>query len=408
LNLNYFISRRISRVDKNSFSFIVTRIATIVTAFGIVVMLLSVGILEGFKSRIREKIFSFGAHIQITKYDLKKSYEESPLSTNTGLFQHPDSVPGIAHIQVFSNKPGLMRTKNDIMGVVLKGVGTDFNKERFQRNIVKGRFIDFSDSSYSKDIVISEKIANRMNLVPGDPVIMIFSRTSYVAPSYKKLYISGIYKTGLEEFDEHFVLGDIRLNQEVNNWPDTLVGGYEIFLKDFDKLDEVSEKIFDHMDYNMQIEKITDKYIQIFDWLELLDRNVSIFMVIILFVASFNMGATLLIMIMERTNMIGVLKALGARNTQIQKIFIYNGAFVILRGMLWGNIIGFGLLALQYYFRILPLDSEIYFMSFVPVEFYWPFFILINVITFLIVTVVLLIPAYLISRMKPVKAIRFN
>lgn len=408
MNLNYFISRRISRVDKNSFSFIVTRIATIVTAFGIVVMLLSVGILEGFKSRIREKIFSFGAHIQITKYDLKKSYEESPLSTNTGLFQHPDSVPGIAHIQVFSNKPGLMRTKNDIMGVVLKGVGTDFNKERFQRNIVKGRFIDFSDSSYSKDIVISEKIANRMNLVPGDPVIMIFSRTSYVAPSYKKLYISGIYKTGLEEFDEHFVLGDIRLNQEVNNWPDTLVGGYEIFLKDFDKLDEVSEKIFDHMDYNMQIEKITDKYIQIFDWLELLDRNVSIFMVIILFVASFNMGATLLIMIMERTNMIGVLKALGARNTQIQKIFIYNGAFVILRGMLWGNIIGFGLLALQYYFRILPLDSEIYFMSFVPVEFYWPFFILINVITFLIVTVVLLIPAYLISRMKPVKAIRFN
>jgi lipoprotein-releasing system permease protein len=408
LNLNYFISKRISRVDKKSFSYTVTRIATIVTAFGILVMVVSMGILEGFKSRIRQKIFSFGAHIQVSKYDLKKSYEESPLQRYTRLYNHPDSVPGIVHIQLYSNKPGLLRTEEDIRGVILKGVWKDFKTDEFGKNIVEGKFITFPDSGYSKDILISRKISDRMNLKVGDPFIMIFSRTVSNVPTYRKLQVGGIYETGLEEFDEHFVLGDIRLNQKINNWDDSLVGGYEIFVNDFSKIDTIAEKVYNYMDYDMQIEKITDKYIQIFDWLKLLDRNVGVFLILILFVACFNMVATLLIMIMERTNMIGVLKALGATNMQIQQIFIWNGAFIILRGMLWGNVIGLGFCVLQYFTHVIPLDPENYYMDFVPIKFNWLYILFVNILTFTIATTVLLIPALFISRLKPVKAIKFN
>lgn len=371
------------------------------------VMIISTGILEGFKSQIRQKIFSFSAHIQVTKYDLKKSYEESPLSLNTRLFRHPNSVQGIAHIQMFSNKPGLIRTKEDIMGVVLKGVWKDFDLSEFNKNIVAGEFISFPDSANSNQIMVSQKIADRLNLKIGEPVIMIFTRNFSNIPLYRKLFVSGTYETGLEEFDEHFVLGDIRLNRKINDWADTVAGGYEIFVKDFSKIDTIGERVFDYMDYDMQIEKVTNKYIQIFEWLKLLDRNVLIFLILILFVASFNMIATLFIMIMERTSMIGILKALGAKNRQIQQIFIYNGAYIILKGMFWGNLVGLGFCLLEDLFHFVPLDPENYYMSFVPIKFNWFYIGAVNLITFLIVTTVLLIPAFVISKMKPIRAIRF-
>lgn len=408
MNLNYFISKRITKSDRNSFSYTVSLIAIAVTAFGLMVMIISSGVLEGFKSKIREKIFSFGAHIQVTKYDLKKSFEESPLDTQRPLYQYPDSVAGIDYIQSYSNKPALLRTEEDIMGVVLKGIGHDFRNESFKKNIVEGQFLELPDSGYSKDVIVSRKIADRMNLTINDPVILIFSRTNYAAPTYRKLTVKGIYQTGLEEFDEHFIVGDIQLIRKVNNWDDTLVGGYEIFVKDFSKLEETSEGVFAYMDYDMQIEKITDKYIQIFDWLKLLDRNVVIFLVLILLVASFNMIATLLIMIMERTNMIGVLKALGANNQQIQYIFIYSGARILGIGMLVGNVLGLSVCLLQYWFKVIPLDAENYYMNYVPIKFNWAMIVGINMLTFLTVTVVLLIPTYIISRMTPVKSIKFN
>jgi len=371
-------------------------------------MIISSGVLEGFKSKIREKIFSFGAHIQVSKYDLKKSFEESPLNTQSNLYLYPDSVNGIDYVQSYSNKPTLLRTEEDIMGVILKGIGHDFRNESFKKNIIEGQFIDLPDSGYSKEIVVSRKIADRMNLGINDPVILIFSRTNYAAPTYRKLTVKGIYETGLEEFDEHFIIGDIQLIRKVNNWDDTLVGGYEIFVKDFSQIDQIAEGIFNYMDYDMQIEKITDKYIQIFDWLKLLDRNVVIFLVLILLVASFNMVATLLIMIMERTNMIGVLKALGANNQQIQYIFIFSGARILSIGLLLGNVLGLGVCMLQYWFKIIPLDAENYYMNYVPIKFNWTMILGINLLTFITVTVVLLIPTYIISRMTPVKSIKFN
>jgi lipoprotein-releasing system permease protein len=372
------------------------------------VMIISSGVLEGFKSKIREKIFSFGAHIQITKYDLKKSYEESPLHTNSNLYLYPDSVGGIAYIQSYSNKAALLRTEEDIMGVVLKGIGHDFRNESFKKNIIEGEFLELPDSGYSREVIVSRKIADRMNLAINDPVILIFSRTNYAAPTYRKLTVKGIYQTGLEEFDEHFIVGDIQLIRKINNWNDSLVGGYEIYVTDFSKLNQISESVFNYMDYDMQIEKITDKYIQIFDWLKLLDRNVVIFLVLILLVASFNMIATLLIMIMERTNMIGVLKALGANNQQVQYIFIYSGARILSIGMLLGNVLGIGVCLLQYWLKIIPLDAENYYMHYVPIKFNWAMIIGINMLTFLTVTIVLLIPTYIISRMNPVKSIKFS
>lgn len=383
-------------------------ISTVVMAFGITMMLLAFTILQGFKTRIRDKIFNFGAHIQVTKYDLKKSQEESPLSINSALYQHPEGVEGIEHIQVYSNKPGLLRTQEDIMGVVFKGVGTDFKIDAFKENIEEGRFINFPDSIYSSEVVISRYMADKLKLDLGDKVIIIFSNAKSDRPSFKPLKVAGIYQTGLEEFDKHLVLGDIRLNQFLNNWDDTLVGGYEIFVKDFDKLDQVTDEVFEYMDYNMQIEVITDKYMQIFDWMKLLDQHVTFLTGIMLFIVCFNIAATLLIMIMERTNMIGILRALGAGTGQVRSIFMFNGLNLILKGLLVGNLIGLGVAFLQYQFHLVPLDPENYYMDHVPIEFNWLFIVGINLLVFVIIGLVLLIPAYVISRMKPIRSIRFS
>ncbi|MFL5727919.1 MAG: ABC transporter permease [Cytophagaceae bacterium] len=405
MNLYYFISKRINKSRKGSFSSVVGVIATWSIMFGIAVMIISFSILEGFKNKIQNKIFSFGSHMQVTKYDLHKSYEESPLSTRTDLFMHPEKVSEISHIQAYSMKPGLLKTKEEVMGVVMKGVGRDFGLDRFRENIVEGSFIEFKDSTYSQDILISKKIADKMRLKTGDSVLMFFVQ---YPPRFKKLAIKGLYETGLEELDDQVIIGDLRLNQNLNNWSDTLVGGYEIYIDNFARLDEVSQKVFEEMDYDMQLEKINDKYLQIFDWLMLLRRNVRIFLVLILLVACLNMMSTIFIMIMERTNMIGLLKALGARNGQVHAIFLFNGMAIILKGMLYGNIIGLGFCALQYYFKIIPLDPENYYMSSVPIEWNWLSVLLLNVLILVMISLVLVLPVVIISRISPIKSIKFN
>ncbi|WMJ74445.1 FtsX-like permease family protein [Cytophagaceae bacterium ABcell3] len=408
MNLYYFISKRIAGGGRKDFSSLVSRIAVVSITVGLALLILAFAILEGFQNNIQSKIFSFGAHLQVTKYDAGHAHDESPLTIFSDLYQYPDSVDGIEHIQVFSHKAGLMRTREDVMGVVVKGVGTDFNLSKFKQNMVEGRFIEFKDSVPSRDIIISRRLGNLMQLGVGDSVVVIFAEAGGQSARFRRLHVAGKYETGLEEFDEQVVLGDIALNQELNDWPKTKVGGYEIFIDDFDRLEEVADDVFEYMDFDMQIQKITDRYIQIFDWLTLLNRNVYIFLALILFIACFNMVSTLLIMIMERTNMIGLLKSMGADNKQIQKIFVYNGLIIVRKGLLWGNIIGITLCALQYYFQIIPLDVENYYMEFVPIEWNWGIIIGLNVLTFLIIALVLLIPATIISKIRPINAIRFN
>ncbi|HEX8546697.1 MAG TPA: FtsX-like permease family protein [Cytophagaceae bacterium] len=400
-----FIAKRIGNVQKESFSHLVSRIATSSIAVGLAVMLISFTILHGFKKTIQDKIFTFSSHLQITKYDVSNSFEESPISTRTPLYHTKGGIENIDRIQVFSQKPGLIKTENEVSGVIVKGVSTDFYLENFKGNIIAGEFINFKDTSYSKDIMLSKKISDKLNIDLKDTILIYFVQNP---PRFRKLIVSGIYETGLEELDDYVILGDIRLNQKLNGWNDTLVGGYEIFLKDFNQLDTTAQSVFENMEYDMQMEKVTDKYIQIFDWLRLLNRNVIIFLILILFVACFNMISTLLIMIMERTNMIGVLKALGATNYQIRSIFVYRGIFIIAKGMIYGNLIGLGLCALQYYFNIIPLNPENYYMSHVPIEWSWLGIAAINAITFIMICFVLLVPVVIISNIKPVKAIKFD
>lgn len=408
MNISLFIARRIQHTTGKSFSATVSNIGIASIAIGLAVMIVSFAILGGFKKNIQEKIFSFGAHLQVSQFSLNNSFEESPISTNTELYQEYEQIPQISHIQVFSHKAGLLKTAEELAGVMLKGVGKDFNKNAFEQNMVDGRFISFSDSTYSREIVISRKIASQLRLKVNDSVLLYFVQGTQSRPRVRKLTISGIYQTGMEEFDESIVIGDIRLIQRLNDWPDTLVGGYEIYLKNFKDLDIGADKVYDLMDYDMKVEKITDKFIQIFDWLSLLNRNVAIFLCLILFVACFNMVAILLILIMERTQMIGILKSIGATHKQVRKIFLVSGMQLITKGLLWGNVIGIGFCAMQYYFKLIPLDVEAYYMDRVPIAWDWLLIIVLNISVMALVTLVLIIPTIIISRINPVQALRFN
>ncbi len=367
-------------------------------------MIVSFAILEGFRNEIRAKIFSFGAHLQISKYDTNNSFEGAPISTSTGI-NSTDDIPGILHIQPFARKTAIIKTEDEVLGVVLKGVSKDYDLSAMQKNLDAGKLISFNDTASSKDVMLSRRIANKLRLKVGDEAIFYFIQQP---PRARKLKVSGIFNTGLEEFDEVFVMGDLKLIRELNGWPDTLVGGVEVVLKDFDQIDVVADQVFDKMNYDLQLEKITDRHAQLFDWLKLLRKNVIIFLVLIIFVATFNMVSTVFIMIIERINMIGVLKAIGATDRQIRQVFYFRGLRLTLIGMFWGNLIGLGFCAVQYYFKLIPLDPENYYMNTVPISWNFGIIIALNLITLVLTMLAILIPAAMIARIKPVKAIKFD
>lgn len=405
MNLSYFISKRIQQTSSDSFSSAVYKIAVASIAIGVAIMLVSYLILGGFQQTIKEKIFSFAAHIQVTKYTFGNSYQEDPISIDTEIYKNYKDIDFIDHVQAFSHKGGLLKTDTEVQGVVFKGIGSSFDTSRFGSNMLEGRFIHFGDSSYSSEVLLSKKIADKLALSLGDDVLMYFIQNP---PRFRKLTIAGMYDTGLEDFDDKVIIGDIALIQRLNNWPDSLVGGYEIFVKDYSKIDRDTEKLQEITPYDQYVEKTSDKYLQIFDWLSLLNRNVVIFLSLILFVACFNMVSILLILIMERTQMIGILKALGATNRQIRNVFIYNGILMMVKGLAIGNLIGLGFGFIQEKFKLIPLDPENYYMSFVPIAWDWPVIILLNILTFVVVSLVLLIPTVIISRVNPIKAIHFD
>ena len=405
MNLYYFISSRIQKNDRQSFSSLVHRIAVIIIFLGFLLSVTSLCILDGFKTSIREKIFSFGAHIHLTKYDLDKSYEESPFIIQRSTLDSIKAIPTVQHVQGVSHKPCLLKSDTEIQGVILKGVGPDFDIERFKNNIVAGSFIKFNDTTYSKQIIVSEKIAAKLKIKIGDSLLLYFVQNP---PRFRKVEICGIYQTGLEELDELFIIGDIQLNRVLSGWSPKQIGGMEIYVSDFNTLDSTASLVYKKMDYDMQIQLITDKYLQIFDWLDLLNRNVTIFLVLIMGVSIFVIVATLIVMIMERTPMVGLLKAFGTTNTEVSKIFLWNGFKIILTGMISGNIVALALCAIQYYTGIVPLDAENYFMNSVPIEFPWFAIILVNAVGLGVLSVVLWAPIYFISRVSPVKSIKFN
>jgi len=404
VNTARYISRRMDGADTGSFTHSVTRIATVSIALGIAVMIVSFSILHGFREQIQNKIFSFGAHLQLSRYDTNNSLEVAPIS-EPQLRRALARYPQVASVQPFARKTAIIKTPDEVLGVVLKGVSERHSPSSMRQNMVAGRFITFADSAASNDIVISRKIADKLRLKVGSKALFYFIQQP---PRVRPFRVSGIYQTGLDEFDEVYVLGDLRQIQELNAWPDSLVGGLEVRLRDFSRLNGTFDQFYEQLPYEVRIEKITDQYAQLFDWLNLLNRNVIIFLILIIFVATFNMVATIFIMILERTKMIGILKAVGATDNQIREMFFFRGLSITIRGLLIGNVIALGFCALQYYFHIIPLDPENYYMDRVPIAWDPTVMVLLNVATLTASILSVLIPTYLIARIKPMVAIRFD
>jgi len=414
MDLPYFIAKRLikERRQGTSFSRPINVIAIIGIATGLAVMILAVSILTGFKQEIREKVVGFGSHIQIVNFDSNISFETTPISEKQSFIPEIQSIPGIRHIQVFATKAGIIKTDNDIQGVVLKGVGSDFDWNYFRSNIVDGSVFSVSDTGRTNEVIISGKISDMLNLKTGDSFTMHFVQDP---PRSRRFTISGIYETSLEEFDKMYVFCDIGHIKRLNGWDDDQVSGYEIFIDDFDRIDEMTLAVRDAIGYRIgeddpgfKVTNIRLKYPQIFDWLNFQDLNVIIIIVLMLVVAGFNMISGLLILILERTNMIGVMKALGSGDGLIRKVFLYQAAWLTGKGLLWGNIIGLGLALLQLRTGLISLDPSSYYLKTVPVNIDFMHIILLNAGTMAAILLMLLIPSQLISRINPVKAIRYD
>lgn len=406
MNLSYFISKRISHGYKEGFSSTIHKIAIVSIAIGLAASIVSFLIMKGFQETVKDKIYSFSGHILITKFSMNNSTEEQPMDYNIELVKEKEKYPFIRHVQEFAHKVGVVKTDDEALGVLIKGVGKSFDLEAFRHNIVEGDFIRFQDSGYSSQVVLSRIIANKLKKSVGDEIIVHFFQNP---PRFRRLKVSGIYETNLSEyFDSRVIISDIRMIQRLNDWPDSVAGGLEVFVADPAQIEPAGIAIGEMMDYDLNIERVSDRFIQVFEWLELLSRQVNILLGIILTVVCVNMISIVLILVMERTQMIGMLKALGASNGFIRSVFVYNGVNLILKGLLLGNLIGLGLCFIQDKFKIIELNPRDYYMSFVPISWHWEIVILLNLITLGLVTLILLLPTMAISRITPIKAIRFD
>lgn len=400
MNISLFISQKTSKPQAGTFSSTIHKVAVVSISLGLAVMTLAFLIMLGFQNTIKNKIYDFTGHIQVTRYLAGNTYTERPatldsLATN----------PLIARVQPFGYKYGLLQNDDEVEGVIFKGIDLAFDTISFGQYMVDGEFIHLKGKGITTEIIISRKVSDNMQLNVGDDIIMHFIQEP---PRTRKLQVVGIYETGMEDFDDKLIIGDLRLVRRLNGWEANQAGGYEIFLNSPADVDEVYASLFDEIGYDLFVIKTSEKYIQIFEWLSLINNNVDILIFMVLFVASFNMISIVLILILERTTMIGTLKALGATDGLIRRIFVYSGIRLIVVGLVVGNIAGLGIAALQHFFNIIPLDPVNYYMSYVPIEFDWFIISALNLLIFVLVSLVLIIPTLFISRIQPIKAIRFD
>jgi lipoprotein-releasing system permease protein len=415
MNFPYFIAEKLikGRREGTSFSRPINIIAIIGIALGLAVMIIAVATLTGFKQQIRDKVVGFGSHIQVVNFDANYSFETAPVSIGSDFIPKIKSLPGIRHVQVFATKAGIIKTRENIQGIVLKGIGADFDWSYFKSCMVDGSVISVSDTgNTSNRVIISKKLSVMLDLQTGDSISAYFIQQPARS---RRFVISGIYETSLEEFDKIFVFCDIRHIKRLNGWEDDQVSGLEIFIDDFDELEKMTLDIQDVIGYRLQQEEATvkvrnirEKYPQIFDWLNFQDMNVVIIIILMLIVAGFNMISGILILILEKTNMIGILKALGSEDKTIRKIFIYQAAYIIGKGLFWGNLIGIGLAFLQLKTGFISLDPSSYYLKTVPINLDILHILLLNAGTMVVIILMLLIPSQLVSRITPVKAIKYD
>lgn len=411
MNLEYFIAKRLitAKHFKSSISAPIIKIAISAIAIGMIMMILSVATGIGLQKKIREKVSVFNGHIIISNFDNNQSEVTlSPISKKQDFYPKFISVPEVSHIQAIASKAGIIRTENDFEGIILKGVGNDYQWNNIKEYIVSGRLPIFS-KKLNQEVLISQFLSNRLKLKLGDNFNTFFIKENQdQLPNLRRFIIVGIFNSGFQEFDATYIIGDIRHIQRINKWDANQIGAFEIFVKDFDKISVVGEDVYQKTSSTLDSKTIIDKYIFIFEWLKLFDFNIIVILVVMILVATINMVVALLVLILERTQMIGILKALGTSNWSVRKIFLYNAFYLIVRGLFWGNLIGISLLLLQQYYGIIKLNPENYYVNQAPVYLNWGYILLLNVLTVTVCFLVLLIPSYIITKISPVKAIRFD
>lgn len=433
MNLEYFIAKRVALSESKSFARLIIRIAMVSVAISMAVMIVTTSMIAGFKKEISRKIFGFWGHIHITDPDIQRSLLEAyPVSVDQTFYPSLDTVGridypvtkyflgqeigqvkrtkgGIRHIQTFAVKPGIIKAKSEIEGIILKGVGKDFDWEFIRRYIQEGEALVFSDTAMSSDILISRQTADRLRVGVGDRFIVHFVEKGEQLK--RRFTIKGIYKTGLDEYDRKFALVDIRQIQRLLGWTDGEVAGFEVFLDDIDDLAPMADYIYyDQLPAksNLYAETIREKFPEIFEWLDLQNVNERVILILMVIVAVINMVTALLILILERTNTIGTLKALGHRNWGIQKVFLYYAAYIILVGLFWGNFIGIGLCMLQDKWGFIQLSEADYYLSVAPVDINFWIILALNLGALMVILFALVAPSFLVMRISPVKALRFK
>ena len=410
----------------------IIRIATIAVALSIAIMIISMSLIGGFKFQIKEKIFGFWGHIHISNINSLKSYTPTPIAWESKFYNDikiTESISyeknktilgfstnsnetvqtkgGVQHIQAFVTKPGIIKTKDAIEGIIFKGIGKDFDWRFLDQYWQKGKPLTLKDTTISRGIVISQQTADRLKLELGQKFIIYFVENG---EQIKRVFdVTGVYKTGLEEYDKKIALIDIRILQQIMGWKPDQVAGYEVYLNDISDLTPMTEHIYQNiLDNTLTAETIREKFPSIFDWIELQDVNGYVILGLMLLVGIINMITALLILILERTNMIGILKSMGQSNWDIRKIFLYHASIIAAKGLIWGNIIGISLCYLQLYFSFIKLSEADYYLSYAPILMNWSGILFLNILTLFIIFLALIIPSVLVSRISPIKAIRFK
>lgn len=411
MNFELFIANRLtkSKEYKNSISSPIIKIAISAIALGIVMMLISIATGVGLQRKIREKVAGFNGHVVISNFDNNQSKTtQSPISTNQDFYPEFTSVSGIKHIQTFATRPGIIRTESDFEGVVLKGVGEEYDWSFFKNYLIAGK-TPIINNKINNEVLISKLISDRMQLKVGDKFDTFFVKENANSlPSRRVFKVVGVYDSGFEEFDKNLLIGDIKHVQKLNKWNNLQVGGFEVFINDFNKIEETSREIYQTIDANLDSRSLFEQYPQIFEWLRLFDGNIVIIILIMIVVAGINMITALLVLILEKTQIIGVLKTLGASSWSVRKIFLYNASYIIIRGLVIGNTIGLLLLLLQYQFELITLDPKNYYVHVAPVYITINQVVLLNIGTLFLCFLMMLIPSIIISKINPAKSVKFS
>ena len=408
MNFERFIAKRLATAKKESFSRPVIRISAISVALGLAVMIASVSIVVGFKNSIKEKVTGFTAHLQIIPFDNNKSLEEQPIDTDRKFIKKLKDFPNVKHVQFSATKGGVLKTTDQIQGIVLKGVDTHYDWDFLKRNLVEGKLPVLHDGKPDYEVLISRMLADKLLLKTGDKIRVWFVNNNDANARGRKFTISGIYSTGMEEFDNSFLIGDLDVVAKLNGWGPHAAGAVEIILQDPGLMSETEDIIYHKIPFDLNIVSARELYPQIYNWLELLDMNVIVILVLLILVAGINMISTLLILIIERTSMVGLLKALGATNKSIGNIFLFRSTYIVLKGMLWGNVIGLTFYFVQKYFRPFHLDPQSYYVDYVPVQLNPGQFLLLNAGVLLLSLLIMYLPTWYINRVSPSTALRYE